>query len=291
MKIVITILLVFLIFLKVDVNKVVGSLLNIELRYLVTAFVLAMMVVALRIYRWYYLIKKDTNVSFRTAFVSYLAGLTTAIITPLRIGELTRVLYIKNQSKVKLVKFVLIDKFFDLFVIFILFVLGLSYIDLRFLLLAMVLSVVLVLFFRNIRKMNFPFKAKVLELVDGFRLVNRKTVFNCLLLTLASFIIYIMQFYVLVLSFEDVSFIAVFFVVPIIVLSNILPITIGGIGVREWVSIFVFSFFGVSEIAALSSAFLAFVLTLLIPSILGLFFVNRVKINNTRKLAVGEESG
>ena len=56
---------------------------------------------------------------------------------------------------------------------------------------------------------------------------------------------------------------------PIITLSTILPIAIGGVGIREWTAILLLRRFGVPESAAFNTFFVHFVVVQLLPALAG----------------------
>ena len=71
---------------------------------------------------------------------------------------------------------------------------------------------------------------------------------------------------------------AVLFCFPLIILSISLPLTIGGLGVREAVAVLLLSRFGVAQATALNAALLLFVINVLAPGLLGLTLVPKMKI-------------
>jgi uncharacterized membrane protein YbhN (UPF0104 family) len=54
-------------------------------------------------------------------------------------------------------------------------------------------------------------------------------------------------------------------------------ITLGEIGIREGAAIYFFGLFGCNEAVAFNSSMLLFILNLLLPSIIGMYFLLRLK--------------
>ena len=64
---------------------------------------------------------------------------------------------------------------------------------------------------------------------------------------------------------------------PIIILINILPLTIGGIGIREGASMITLSKFGIPPEAAVNASFLLFCANTLIPGLIGALFFSKAE--------------
>jgi len=54
------------------------------------------------------------------------------------------------------------------------------------------------------------------------------------------------------------------------------PVTIGGLGIREGAAVLFFSRFGVQESSALGAALLLFAINILIPGLCGLAFIHHI---------------
>ena len=78
----------------------------------------------------------------------------------------------------------------------------------------------------------------------------------------------ILLFYFVISSFQTVPFWVVALATPVIFLNNLLPITIGGVGVREALSILVLHRFHISKEVALEAAFLNFFWSTFLPALL-----------------------
>jgi len=60
---------------------------------------------------------------------------------------------------------------------------------------------------------------------------------------------------------------------PIITLSTILPIAVGGVGIREWTAILLLRQFGVTESVAFNTFFAHFVVVQLLPALVGVAII------------------
>jgi len=115
LKIILTVVLIYLIVIKVGYLEIIGAIKQIELLYLLSAAFLTIPFLLLKIYRWYFLLKMNNfPVGFPDAVKSFLVGLGIGLITPARLGELARAAYINDSRKIEIGILVIIDKIFDL---------------------------------------------------------------------------------------------------------------------------------------------------------------------------------
>jgi uncharacterized membrane protein YbhN (UPF0104 family) len=92
------------------------------------------------------------------------------------------------------------------------------------------------------------------------------------------------QFFILLQGFTEISFqqslagaAATFFV------KSALPITIGDLGVREGVAIYIFSRLGVAPTFAFNASVVLFIINLVLPSLVGLHLIWRRKRHARRE--------
>lgn len=289
-----TIVLVSLILKTVGLSQLLTGLRGIHLSLFFLACLIAPVFLFLKVSKWGRLVKEEIpDVSFISSIKSFLAGWGIALLTPARVGELARILYFTSGSKVRLAFFVLLDKIFDLTTLIFLSLFGIGlFLGLKefFLFLLLGLIILFLLFKQSmlilfIKRFSFilPFKNKIKDFSDNWKPLQAKTILICLSYTLVAFILTLFQSYLLVNSFEPLTLKIVFLVFPLVVLSNALPVTIGGIGVREGIAALLLSMFGVSKTAAVNSAFLLFFINTLVPGLIGALFAPNLKFKMKNK--------
>jgi len=84
-----------------------------------------------------------------------------------------------------------------------------------------------------------------------------------------SYGVVIVQFYHLLNHYDHGRLWMVILAQPLIMLTNILPLTIGGLGIREGTAMVLLSSFGVPQAAAIASAFMLFLLNTALPALIG----------------------
>lgn len=294
-KIVVSISLLYFIFLQVDWHQFPNSIKSADLNCLFMAFILGAVFNLIKFLKWKALINShDQKHSYLDSAKSYMIGNALGMVTPMRAGDLGRALYFVSKERPRIMLLTIKDRFIDLIIVFLIAIAG-SFILVNkgFGLLIIMLfgSGLLILYgpFRthDILMKVIPerfLKGKFNNMIKGFSSLNRRTTSYALILSLVSFLIIIVEFYYLVLAYEDINLVSIYLVAPLITISTILPISIMGFGVREGLSIYLLAKFGVSPTAALSAAFLFFIINNFSISLIGVFFLAKIKVSKNTAL-------
>ncbi|HDH53448.1 MAG TPA: flippase-like domain-containing protein [Nitrospirae bacterium] len=291
LKISVSGILLYFISKQIEWSQVVTSVKNGYPSQLIIGVLLGCGFNIVKFIKWHYLIKTEGHdYSFVDGAKSYMIGNCLGMVTPLRAGDLGRALYFDNNERPRIMGLTIIDRFIELVAVLILSIAGcfvllnrgvgfmvvvLAAAGLAFLYTAGILHSVL----KRIMPVG-RVGEKIMKLIDVLRMFRVKTVSVVLLLSVVTFVLCILQFYYLITAFEETTRLSAFLVTPLITLSSILPVSLMGLGVREGISIVLFSKFGVSAAAALSAAFLFFLINNLSISVIGIFFLSKIKIKN-----------
>ncbi|MFC1570070.1 lysylphosphatidylglycerol synthase domain-containing protein, partial [bacterium] len=121
LKIFIAVIVLLWVINKVQYSTIIKSFQNPESPHLIIiAFVLLIPNLSLQWYRWYYLlrlIKSDIPVS--ESIISLFGGLTVGLVTPGRIGEFGRTLFLSDVNRIKTLGMIFIDKFYSSIIVII----------------------------------------------------------------------------------------------------------------------------------------------------------------------------
>lgn len=263
---------------KVNVPDIFVIFSGIRVFYITFAFLLTVPLIAIKTYRWKYLLKmQDIDYSFKAAFLMYLTGMYMGIITPGRVGEFIKGFYLRNDKNVSLSKAfsgVLVDRLFDLFVLITLGCSGLAIFSLprqQSLGILAVVSVIIlvtgVLLSKKLtrRVIQFVYKGtalrsyqeKIDESVNGFYLgieeLKKLRLVIPLLITVFAYLLFYAQGYLIAKSLNiPISFFYLVFCVSLVSLVALIPISISGIGTRDATLIVLFSVQGLTREAAVS---------------------------------------
>lgn len=265
-------------------NKVylVGVILMMFLNWLVEAL------------KWRYMISKIENISLMTAYRAVFTGITVSTFTPNRIGEYGgRVFCLEKGDRIKAVFITVLCSMSQLLVtilfgsisLFILF--DEILIDKTFLSVSLLILLNLFLLFSyfNISHIvNFLGKFKLIKsfkkYLEVLVMYNYKDLIIAFIYSNTRYFIFSLQFIILLHVFGiNISFMdAILSVMLIFFFITITPtITIAEIGVRGSVAIFVLGLFSSNDIAILSSTTLLWLINLIIPAIIGSFFIFSLK--------------
>ena len=288
----------------IGIEKIGSAFSLIPLEYFLLALLLFIPRWLLSSYKWYFISKKQ-KMDFKLFFLSkiFLITLFLGSITPGAIGLHIRIYYLKTKSKASLEKCLtnsLIES-------------GLSLIT--GLLIAFIGSIILIELYPELPIIILPFFIfylsvfiVVLEKRGGSKLFNilirpfiperYKTsidksveslyqdipkIKDMLIPFLIEIIVWIfaaIQVYIIAQAFLiNITFYE-FILISIIsvVISNILPISIGGLGIREGAFVFLLSKFGVQSEVAFVISISGFLVKILIPGLIGLIISFRKKM-------------
>jgi uncharacterized membrane protein YbhN (UPF0104 family) len=88
---------------------------------------------------------------------------------------------------------------------------------------------------------------------------------------MATFLLAVVQFHLILYSFNAQPFTTSVIVMPLLVMANFVPFVMSGIGAREGLSIVLFRPYGVEAAAAVNTALLLFIFNTAIPAVIGTF--------------------
>ncbi|MEZ4773411.1 MAG: lysylphosphatidylglycerol synthase domain-containing protein [Bacteroidia bacterium] len=256
--------------------------------------------------KWWFMIRKAGNsIRFYVAWKSVFSGLTTGIFTPNRIGEYAgRIAFLPNPSRLQGAVFLFVDRICQMIITLWMGTLSMEYfwkyhrevivhafnllpeswlwIRRALFLLSFVLPVSILLLpqiarWSENRLVRLVFFQKI---VSSLGRLDMSVLFPVLLLGLTRYIVFSLQYVVLIRAFGfDGSWMLIFAMVwMIFLIKSVLPsITLTELGIRESVALVVMGTFLVPAHVAFSGTFILYIINIILPSLLGLFYVYRLK--------------
>ncbi|MEE2700260.1 MAG: lysylphosphatidylglycerol synthase domain-containing protein [Bacteroidota bacterium] len=253
--------------------------------------------------KWKFLIKKIEKVSLLTALRAVFSGITVSVFTPNRVGEYGgRVFCLEKADRIQGVLITVMGSMAQLLTtiffgsIGILFLnnyipeldrlyqeMGFAYPLIFFTLLF--LNILLILLFHNISVISnlmdkFNWLRKYQKYKEVFTYYNAQELMMVFLLSIFRYTVFTTQFFILLKLFAvDISYFdaIILSMVMLFAISVIPTIAISEIGIRGSVALYLFSLVSLNVIGILSATFLLWVINLLIPAIVGTFFVFTLK--------------
>jgi uncharacterized protein (TIRG00374 family) len=123
-----------LILLRLDLKATAEALAGVHWGYLLLALAANPLLFGLKAWRWRVLLRlQDIDYAWHDAFLAFVAGLFLGLITPGRVGEMGKALYLKQDCDVAIgagMASVLMDRLFDLYTILVLGTIGLAWFQL-----------------------------------------------------------------------------------------------------------------------------------------------------------------
>jgi glycosyltransferase 2 family protein len=302
-------LILAVIICKMDTRKYVDLLAGINYFYFLYASLLVLSIYFIKAYRWKLLISSQKiDYSYKNTFLAFTSSNFIAFITPGRLGEFAKVLYLKNDTGVPLSKSlpsVITDRLFDVYCLLFFGIFGIFYfnigINIWFIIaLTIILITPFFVFSQKLYDIFFTLLSK-LPLISGYiskkagGIENMKKEFqlliniNLLYAFIISMISYLVLFYAADLLAQSVNlslrFTDVILVNAVANVLSFLPISVSGLGTREAVFIYFLSKFGYSIEQALIYSTLFFFCFFIIGGLYGYacYMIKPVSIKNLKK--------
>lgn len=296
-KFIFSLLFLLIIFKRIDLNELLKIYISANLVYYILAVLISLLNVSLvGAYRWKILLLKKSNmIEFKNlARLSIIARSLNTLIPGNFMGDIIRGL---KSSKIGITKgfsmaSVLMDRFIALisliFLSFFGFVLNFKILHrselLKYYVIVVALSIVIMIlllrsniflfYSKKLRETSSIFLNYVSVIFESLSLYKEKIniVFRSLLVSFISGLLTVSIFFLLSKALSlSISFYFFILVVPLITVVSMVPVTIGGLGIREYAAVLLLSLTGISKIEALSISLMYFVI-MLIDSIIGLLF-------------------
>lgn len=244
--------------------------------------------------KWKTLMKSTQQLSWKVALLSVLAGISTGLMTPNRIGNfIGRTVYVDSSLKRKAI-FVTLQSNLSQFLATLMFgLLGLSLLGQKMsaihpiaadILAAFVFLTAFYAYVRpSIAMRLVPRKwigAKNLEAVDHIDKLPMRIKLNALMISLLRYAVFLLQFFLLLLFFDDsldvlliTSGISVVYLITTLIPSFLF----GKLFVREASALFVLTEMGVQSSAVLIAVFILWLINLAVPALAGSIILIRTK--------------
>jgi len=292
-KALVTTALLVIIFRKVDAQHLLDVLRTADPWYAGLAVLLLLPNLLTAFAGWRFVLRlagvKMTNT---VVFESLLVGYSFGLVTPGGMGEAGRGMYFHNENRLHMVGLSFVQKFYSMIVTVLLGTLGLAWRlgDWRVVLLVAGVAAVAALccvprlvgktMYRLVPYLPF-LRDEVRVFIDKLRGFSAKRAATLLGLGLVFQMVSFTQFYVLLRAFHaPVDYVPVILTVALVfMLKALMPVAIADLGIRESLVIYFFTRapFGLVPEVAFNASFLLFAINVLLPSVLGLLFVHKIR--------------
>jgi uncharacterized protein (TIRG00374 family) len=258
---------------------------NINILFLVLAFAFTFIQLPLKVLKWVLLVRIHyCNFSFFEAFISYLKGVALATVSPFAVGELARGALIDVEGlNAELTAKTVIDKIFDFSTVLLFSITGICLFFKLYFSALIILFFYLIILFHFTALCSFAYKLipqsllsrePVGKFFDGIKNIRRISVFINATISCCYFLIFYFQLFLLLSTFSNNIKIEALTLAPTATLSTIIPLTISGVGIREWTAVMLLQNTGIPENIIFKAFFLQFLITNVLLSVIGgIFFI------------------
>ncbi len=278
LKLLISLVILIFIYSKIDMGMFATNITKLSFITIIVLLVTAILKHFTQGFNWYYALSINPKYKPSTYDIikSYLIGISLGFVLPGGYATYGKMYFIENSKKATFVS-VLIEKFFQTWG-------NLFY-----------ASIATIFYFKNIalslRLLIFfliTFSPLVLLILIYFiprfriHLPVLKKIFPKIILSQLIYIpLTVIQYWFILKSFTDITFIQSCISTTLILSANVIPITFSGLGLREYFAIKVLAQYGISNTSAVTAALIIFFINSVIPALIGLVYI--VKHKQTSK--------
>jgi len=303
LKIAVALLVLLVLVRKISLREIELAFATANRMYLIAAALALAANLYLQFKKWQLLVRLEKkSVTNSEIFISLMSGYTLGFITPGRIGEFGRGIFISQTRMARLLGLTVIDKLCSLIMIYIFGVLGFAYFlkqQVHFLfylpvfITGLLISAALLLLFLKVDRFRIVFHRlikrwkryeKIDELFISLENISANKKARLLFWAFCQTLTYIGQFYLLLKAFTpQAGWLSLLAIASTLFAKTLLPISFGDLGIRESAAVFFFGKLGIPAGAAFNASFTLFIINILFPSMIGLVFILRNRLLVTSK--------
>ncbi len=303
LKITISLILIYFVLSKIQFSEIHADFKDIRWTPFAIGMALTVPNLLVQYYKWRYLTHiVDPLIPEKEIFSALMCGFSIGLVTPGRMGEVGRGLFIRSNSRSQMTGMAIIDKLLSQWTLGVCGIAALFYmIEFRFdfslaaktvfLLLAVVfvLTLLLLVFFpkvlrawiRHSKKLFYyvPYRQNIFALIEASENFKKHHFMPSFYFSIGFQLIIFLQFYFFVNAFDHIgwwngliSAAAAMFV------KSLLPIAVMDLGVREGAAIFFLTKFGVPAASAFDASIMLFLSNVLLPGAVGIYYFTRFNL-------------
>lgn len=268
------------------------SQLNIRLYLLSLTGVI--LVLGLKSIRWNLLLRAEhCNYPFISAFSAYMSSFTIGLVTPGRIGEIARLYYVRGDRNIDFYhsfKTIITDRIFDFALLVWFGASGLLFFykvagDISAFWYLLIIGVLLlIIWFIGTFILNRIHSEKkyITFITEAWTEMLQKKMLVPWLLTLVAYLVFYIANWLIILAVgQRISLVEIGFILSLMSLVTLIPITLAGFGTREASLIFLFAFYSITPETAIVYSLLQFIAFFLWGGIIGMicWFIKPIKFS------------
>lgn len=270
-----------------NISKFQEIINKINIGWFILSLAGVILVLGLKSIRWNLLLRSEgCNYPYLSSFIAYMSSFTVGLLTPGRVGEIARLYYVRSERKIDFYhsfKTIVTDRIFD-FAMLIWFgsagmfffykvagdehpIIYLIATGVAIFFVWMLIRIVLKMIKSDKERLWFSF---IYE--SWTEMFDKKMIIPWLITFLSYFLFYFANWLILLAIGENISLPEVGFVLSVMSLVTLIPITIAGFGTREASLIYLFAFYNLTPETAIIFSLLQFLAFFLWGGIIGWIF-------------------
>lgn len=285
-KFVITLVLIMYILHKFDLNAIYQAFLEINVYMILLTVPFVVLMYFIRTQKWNILLDSiNLKVDFYEALKIVLIGTFYGALTPGRVGEVSRSFYL-DAEKSKTIPTVIIDRILDIFCLLLMSIIAIFmfFSDIYFIYLTIFAGILFsigIIFCLNEKTIVFIFKifkrseASKQNYIETTKNIsgNKHLLLQALALTFMYYIANMFVYWIVLKALDPMLNNIIVFSLPIIIILSNIPISISGLGIREFVCITIFEMLNENPVYGFSFSIILYLLTILFPGLVGGLFI------------------
>lgn len=305
--VIISLTVIFLLYRKIEFHQITNIFMKLDLRLLWLAIGISLFtnILLTSVLRYHMLKNFSEKINFKDFLYARTSNLALKTLLPLKSAEMLEIYYIRKKSKISFIRLLLtyimiqadflivlssfaltgfltykvaLDQFGGILSNpLILFILSAAPISITIIASTSIHGIItsLIKRFSNTRTFTKSTKTrKISHILQAYKNIHKRKDIIVLMAYLTTSIILEVFIYLIIFNMTgiNINFLELICVIPIIKIISILPVSISGLGIREYFLIFFFSAI-ISKEILLSVGLIVFLIDKIIPSILSLFFI------------------
>jgi uncharacterized membrane protein YbhN (UPF0104 family) len=266
---------------------------NLEIGSLFLALFCLLVLLFLRAYKWHRLMATAGHTHLRQSLRSLFGGFALGLITPGRLGELGRCVFVREEERAQVALLNVFDRLLDFWALLTSMGASLFFLASRpaavfglavwLALLPVVMGFpALVSHLSKLARKSRYFRGHFMDAAVGMPPVPTP---RFAIMAVGAMWAELASFFFLLRAFSPIGFTTALATYPYIVLAGDLPVSFSGVGVREGAAALLLSPYAVPSGAAVDASLVWFVFAMLLPAVIGTFWLiaERVKPRRVRK--------
>lgn len=271
-KITISMLILYFVFRKIDLRSVGHNLTGIPIWIILILFITTTIKIYFQFINWEKYLKINPNYTPQKNEIakSFFIGEALRFVVPGGYGTIGKMYFVNNKKSATFVS-VGVEKFFQIWT-------SLAFVSLASIFYFQEISVYIKLGY-TIAVMILPFLIHpILHLFKESVLFTYSKEYNKVIIPIISrqflhMLLTFVQYYVIILHFQDIGFFQVCISVPLILSANLIPITFSGLGLRESFAVAVLNNYGIGADVAITCSLLIFFINNVLSALVGTYFI------------------